>query len=242
MVMVGAPARILIRRPELSMLSLRPLCESCGRLLPADSADARICSYECTFCASCSEGHLQGQCPNCGGELLARPRRAEAAPSPSTDLAVASSDLGIALAEPDDLDDLAPLFDQYRMFYEQASDLAGARQFLQARMARRESTILLARRGPDALGFCQLYPIFSSISMQSSWLLNDLYVVASARRGGVARQLLDAAVAFAASGNAGWLMLQTHRDNQSAQRLYESSGWVRDDEFLTYFAYPTREE
>ena len=58
------------------MLSLRPNCECCDRDLPADSGDARICSFECTFCAGCADGPLAGRCPNCGGELVARPRRA----------------------------------------------------------------------------------------------------------------------------------------------------------------------
>lgn len=57
------------------MLQLRPSCECCDRPLTPDSADARICSFECTFCASCADSLLQGTCPNCGGELLARPRR-----------------------------------------------------------------------------------------------------------------------------------------------------------------------
>lgn len=57
------------------MLQLRPNCECCNRDLPADSADARICTFECTFCSDCASGKLQGICPNCGGELLARPRR-----------------------------------------------------------------------------------------------------------------------------------------------------------------------
>lgn len=57
------------------MLQLRPSCECCDRALAPDSADARICSFECTFCASCADSLLQGTCPNCGGELLARPRR-----------------------------------------------------------------------------------------------------------------------------------------------------------------------
>ena len=57
------------------MLQLRPSCECCDKDLPADSTDARICSFECTFCAACAEGCLAGICPNCGGELLARPRR-----------------------------------------------------------------------------------------------------------------------------------------------------------------------
>jgi uncharacterized protein len=57
------------------MLQLRPNCECCDRDLPGDSADAFICSFECTFCASCANDTLCGMCPNCGGELLRRPRR-----------------------------------------------------------------------------------------------------------------------------------------------------------------------
>lgn len=60
------------------MLELRPNCECCDRDLPPSSTDARICSFECTFCASCAEHVLHGRCPNCGGELVARPRRPEA--------------------------------------------------------------------------------------------------------------------------------------------------------------------
>ncbi|MGH8353634.1 MAG: DUF1272 domain-containing protein [Pseudomonas sp.] len=57
------------------MLQLRPNCECCDRDLPADSGEALICSFECTFCHSCAEQLLRHVCPNCGGELLARPRR-----------------------------------------------------------------------------------------------------------------------------------------------------------------------
>ncbi|WP_371226720.1 DUF1272 domain-containing protein [Pseudomonas sp. QE6] len=57
------------------MLELRPSCECCNRDLPGDSADARICSFECTFCTDCAEQVLHGRCPNCGGELVPRPRR-----------------------------------------------------------------------------------------------------------------------------------------------------------------------
>jgi hypothetical protein len=59
------------------MLQLRPNCECCNKDLPPGSVDARICSFECTFCASCAETVLDGMCPNCGGELVARPRRPE---------------------------------------------------------------------------------------------------------------------------------------------------------------------
>ena len=57
------------------MLHLRPNCECCDKDLPPESTEARICSFECTFCASCTEGVLGGMCPNCGGELVVRPRR-----------------------------------------------------------------------------------------------------------------------------------------------------------------------
>jgi len=55
-------------------LEMREKCERCGAALPHDSADARICSYECTFCQACADS-MNGRCPNCGGELAARPRR-----------------------------------------------------------------------------------------------------------------------------------------------------------------------
>ena len=61
------------------MLELRPCCECCGRGLPPESSDARICSFECTFCAECAEERLHGTCPNCGGELVRRPIRPVAA-------------------------------------------------------------------------------------------------------------------------------------------------------------------
>lgn len=60
------------------MLQMRPGCECCDRDLPPDTPDARICSFECTFCSDCATRRLGGACPNCGGELLARPRRAVA--------------------------------------------------------------------------------------------------------------------------------------------------------------------
>src|SRR5438093_3353556 len=59
----------------MPMLELRPTCENCNRALPPDSLEARICSYECTFCASCVESVLGNVCPNCGGGFVPRPIR-----------------------------------------------------------------------------------------------------------------------------------------------------------------------
>ena len=60
---------------ENDMLQLRPNCECCDKDLPPESSEARICSFECTFCVACATTVLKGKCPNCGGELVARPRR-----------------------------------------------------------------------------------------------------------------------------------------------------------------------
>ena len=57
------------------MLQLRPNCECCDKDLAPNGGDARICSFECTFCAECAEARLEGRCPNCGGDLVPRPTR-----------------------------------------------------------------------------------------------------------------------------------------------------------------------
>ena len=68
------------------MLELRPNCELCDKALPPDAADARICSYECTFCADCVEQHLHNVCPNCGGGFVPRPIRPQKDWRPETGL------------------------------------------------------------------------------------------------------------------------------------------------------------
>ena len=128
-----------------------------------------------------------------------------------------------------DLDALVPLFDAYRVFYAQASDPVRARDFLSDRFVNAESVVLLAERGASAVGFTQLYPIFSSVRTARTWLLNDLFVTDGARRGGVARALLDAAVAFAREHGAAGLMLETTRDNAPARALYRAAGWNEDE-------------
>lgn len=134
-----------------------------------------------------------------------------------------------------DLDALASLFDAYRVFYAKPSDPETARAFLRERLANGESVILLARdANGNALGFTQLYPCFSSVSARSLWILNDLFVVASARRRGVARALIERARQHAVKTGAVRLTLQTAHDNARAQALYESLGWVRQEGMLEY--------
>lgn len=127
-----------------------------------------------------------------------------------------------------DLDRVAPLFDGYRRFYGQTSDIPRAAAFLRERLERSESVVFFAERGGEALGFTQLYPIFSSVGTDRVWLLNDLFVADNARRLGVGKALLDAARDFGRSEGALRLVLETTRDNQIAQALYRKLGWQAD--------------
>lgn len=157
-------------------------------------------------------------------------------------MSISANHLEIVTATVDDLPLLVPLFDSYRQFYRQASDLQGADRFLAAHFAHRTSVIFLALRATDesersACGFTQLYPSFSSIALKPLWILNDLFVAPGARRLGVGRALLSRARAFAADTGASGLTLKTAVDNVSAQALYESAGWQRDEQFYSYNLY-----
>jgi ribosomal protein S18 acetylase RimI-like enzyme len=125
----------------------------------------------------------------------------------------------------------APLFDAYRQFYGQKPDLPGATAFLTERLAGGESVLFLAVDGEAALGFVQLYPSFSSVRMRRVWILNDLFVAAAARRRGVARLLMDAALGMARSTAAARLVLSTAKDNLAARSLYLSLGYRLDGTF-----------
>ena len=133
-----------------------------------------------------------------------------------------------------DLGLITPLFDLYRQFYEQASDLARAENFLAQRIQHNESVIFLAFDGDAAVGFTQLYPGFSSVSMARTFLLNDLFVVSSHRLHGVGALLLKAAAAHAQSEQAVRISLTTNVANATAQSVYEAQGWERETAFLTY--------
>ena len=134
----------------------------------------------------------------------------------------------IRRASLDDLDHVVPLFDAYRVFYQQPSDLLQAREFLQQRLTRGESVVLLAERDGVPAGFTQLYPSFSSVRAARVWILNDLFVQADARRHGVALGLLDAAAQFARDDGAFGISLETTRDNAPARALYRAAGWAED--------------
>lgn len=144
-------------------------------------------------------------------------------------------ELTIRQVEIEDTHNLAELFDLYRQFYKKPSDLDGATRFLHARIDKNESVIFVAQAATGKLyGFTQLYPSFTSLGMERSWILNDLYVVENARRLGIGRLLMNAAHDFAYSSGARSISLETQVENTGAQALYESLGYEAETGFRFY--------
>ncbi|WP_369903563.1 N-acetyltransferase family protein [Bacillus manliponensis] len=134
----------------------------------------------------------------------------------------------------ENLEGIATLFNHYRMFYRQESNVEGAKAFLRDRIENEESVIFVALQDGEYVGFTQLYPSFSSISMKRLWILNDLFVHENSRGTGVGKRLLEAAKQFASENGAKGLKLQTEVDNITAQRLYAENGYMRDSHYYHY--------
>lgn len=142
----------------------------------------------------------------------------------------------VRAAVQDDLDSVARLFDQYRQFYRRESDLAGALAFIGSRLQNGDSVIFVvqAEPGGPVVGFTQLYPMFASLSMGRSFVLNDLFISPMARGLGLGRLLLLRAARYGRESGARYLELSTELTNLAAQRLYEKLGWVRETAFVQY--------
>lgn len=143
----------------------------------------------------------------------------------------------ILKASLEDLEIVTPLFDLYRQFYGQETDINSANEFLSDRIRNNESVIFLAidEKNIKGMGFVQLYPAFSSVSMKRIWILNDLFIHEDFRRKGIAEELINIAKSFARETNAKGLILETHITNSEAQNLYAKTGFQRDTEHYYYF-------
>jgi GNAT superfamily N-acetyltransferase len=140
----------------------------------------------------------------------------------------------VVLARLADVEKVAKLFDRYRVFYQQSSDIDVARAFLQERFEKGDSTVFVAVDRDLAIGFTQLYPSFSSVSMKPIWILNDLFVETAYRNRGVAKLLMSAAESFARETGAVKIILATQVSNIAARSLYESLGYIQDKDFDRY--------
>ena len=141
----------------------------------------------------------------------------------------------IIRAEIEHIDELAELFNSYRVFYEQDSNVDLARSFIKSRMENKESTIFVSQNSDEELiGFVQLYSSFCSVYVCPILILYDLFVKTQARGNGHGRALMDKATEFAKSEGYDRLELSTATDNFIGQSLYESLGYERDNDFYHY--------
>lgn len=145
-----------------------------------------------------------------------------------------SNELNIQQATFDDLDELAAMFNEYRQFYRQASDVERCKLFLQQRLERQESIAFIAWLQDKAAGFIHLYPGYSSVHLKPIWTMNDLYVRSFARRKGVGFALLDKAKEMAIDSGAIVIKLSTEQRNLAAQQVYQAKGYRRDQTFYHY--------
>ena len=136
-----------------------------------------------------------------------------------------------------DLQQLAILFDEYRQFYGASSNITQSYQFLKQRFENKESVIFIHTKNDVLTGFVLLYRAFSSVSCETYYLLDDVYVTPLYRKQGSAKQLIDTAILFARQENAQRISLETQKNNYQSHRLYEQMGFISDDEFQTYHCF-----
>lgn len=145
------------------------------------------------------------------------------------------SDVYVYQATIFDLEALVPLFDAYRQFFGVESDQHAAREFLRDRLNHGESVLFIALSDQVPVGFTQLYPTFSSVTLTRTFFMNDLFVYPSQRRHGAALRLMTAAVDYACAVGAEKISLSISSRNDAASALYSSTGWTLEDKSLVYY-------
>jgi ribosomal protein S18 acetylase RimI-like enzyme len=131
------------------------------------------------------------------------------------------------------LDELVPLFDNYRVFYKQVSNRKAVKKFLQERLKQQDSVIYIAYINQQVVGFTQLYSLFSSVAMQPIFLLNDLYIDIKFRNNGIGEALIEKAKTLCIEKKYNGMVIQTANDNP-AQHLYQRLGFKLDSD-LSFF-------
>lgn len=134
-----------------------------------------------------------------------------------------------------DVDKLAILFDQYRVFYKKETNVSGAKIFLKERIDASESVIFVSFDNENVMtGFTQLYPLFSSTRMKRIWLLNDLFVTPDHRGKGISVALIEKAKDYCRQTAACGLLLETGKSNVIGNMLYPRTGFSLDQEHNYY--------
>jgi ribosomal protein S18 acetylase RimI-like enzyme len=129
------------------------------------------------------------------------------------------------------------LFNKYRIFYKQPSDIELAKNFVEARLNNNEAVIFVAFNNAIPVGFTLLYPKFSSKNAIKIWIINDLYVEQDYRKQGIGEQLIQKAFLYAKNEGVNIVELSTAVDNYTAQKLYESIGFIKKIPSIEFFDY-----
>ncbi|MCM2680511.1 GNAT family N-acetyltransferase [Echinimonas agarilytica] len=141
----------------------------------------------------------------------------------------------IVRADLSHIDALGELFDKYRQFYGQHTDLTTAKRFIRDRLWNEESVIFMVwDESNKPAGFAQLYPTYSSVSMRKVWIVNDVFIDPDFRSSGYAKALLDAVSHYGKQTEALALKLAISADNDPGKSLYESAGFTRITQFDHY--------
>lgn len=138
----------------------------------------------------------------------------------------------------EDIAVLSKLFDNYRVFYKQPSDIKNCKKFLASRINNKESVIYIAKNQDlELIRFTQLYPIFSSTRLKKAWLLNDLYLLDTTRRKGVSKLLMERAKKLCTDTGAHGIMLETEKSNTAGNQLYPSVGFQLCNDSTNYYEW-----
>ncbi len=146
----------------------------------------------------------------------------------------------IKLCEINDLERLAPLFDDYRQHFKQASDLESVRNYLQQRLEANETKIYLVQTGEELHGFVLLYPSFSSIGLAPIWILNDFYLKSGNQKRLMAKALLDQIRLDCHDAGGIRIEVTTRKENHKLHKLYKEYGFEKDYKYDYYFLQLTK--
>jgi GNAT superfamily N-acetyltransferase len=145
-----------------------------------------------------------------------------------------SFDMNVRLATITDLNEISLLFDKYRVFYRQLSNIDQSTAFVRERFLIQQSWILVVEQEGRLVGFSQLYPMFSSVSVHRLMVLNDLFVASEKRGTGLGRALISASQRLAKEMGFETMTIATEKGNAKARQLYPEIGFKEDSNFIHY--------
>jgi ribosomal protein S18 acetylase RimI-like enzyme len=146
-----------------------------------------------------------------------------------------NNNINIRQATIEDLPKLVPIFDSYRQYFKQEKKPQEVESFLFTKFERMESVIFIAEQDNEIIGFVQLYPVFSSLSLQRVWLLNDFFISEGFRNFGIGKQLFSKVKDFTAHTKSKAIELTVEHENERAWVFWEKQGFKIDDEFRCYY-------